>query len=99
MEKIWPHTFYNELRVAPEKHSILLTETPMNTKQAEKKCVRLCLQPSTSIVCTSPSKLCFPFTLLDVKKTSVSHVKRHGIAGKDLTGPFIKILQNMVTYS
>ena len=32
MEKIWFHVFYNELRVAPEDHSVLITEVPMNRK-------------------------------------------------------------------
>ncbi|OMJ90353.1 hypothetical protein SteCoe_7266 [Stentor coeruleus] len=47
ISKVWHHAFYNELKVAPEEHTVLLSEPPLNPPQKKEKIMELMFEEFT----------------------------------------------------
>ncbi|KAH0781305.1 hypothetical protein KY290_000903 [Solanum tuberosum] len=93
MEKLWHHTFYNELRVAPEEHPVLLIEAPFNTQINRERMTRIMFETfnvPAMYVASRPFFLCIVldsgYCVTHAVPVYEGHVLPHAISRLDLGG-------------
>merc|ERR1711872_417230 len=88
MEKIWNHTFLNQLRVAPEEHPVLHSEAPLNPKANREKMAQISFE-----VFNAPAMYVCIQAVLIYEGYALPHaILRLDLAGRDLTDYLMKIL-------
>jgi len=62
LEKIWHYAFYDQLRIAPEEHPILISEIPLNSQWNREKTVQIMIEtfnvPAVYIANSAVLSLC-----------------------------------------
>ncbi|CAB4057927.1 Actin-3, muscle-specific,POTE ankyrin domain family member J,Actin-42A,Actin-93,Actin, cytoskeletal 1,Putative actin-5,Actin-2,Actin, muscle-type A1,Actin-79,Actin, alpha cardiac,Actin-related protein 1,Actin-7,Putative actin-26,Actin-71,Actin-10,Actin, larval muscle-type,Actin-66,Actin, cytoplasmic,Actin-1,Actin [Mesostigma viride],Actin, cytoplasmic type 8,Actin, indirect flight muscle,Actin,Actin-42,Actin-2, muscle-specific,Actin-related protein T3,Actin-46,Actin, clone 205,Actin, cytoskeletal 2,Tyrosin len=96
MEKIWHHTFYNELRVAPEEQPVLLTEAPLNPKANREKMTQIMFEtfnmPAMYVAIQAVLSLYASGRTTGIVMPLPHAILRLDLAGRELTNYLMKIL-------